>query len=98
MRHVRRGAGAEGGREGNASMTESNPTMTSPDELRERVAERLASWGISYVPQRSDDPIYDRLADRVVSDVVAPELERRDAERDEWKRAAKAEAQGRQSE
>lgn len=57
------------------------PEPTTPDaDLRERIAERLASWGIAYVPQRSDDPIYDRLADRVMADVVTPELERRDAE------------------
>lgn len=63
-------------------MDEGSLRSGASGEVIERVAERLASWGISFVPQRSDDPIYDRLAERVVDDVITPELERRDAEID----------------
>ncbi|PWK81663.1 hypothetical protein C8D88_11674 [Lentzea atacamensis] len=70
---------------------ESQVPQPTRDELCEQVAERLASWGISYVPQRSDDPIYDQLAERVVSDLVAPVLEAKDAE-NETLRAERFEA------
>lgn len=56
------------------------------DDLREQVAERLSSLGITHVPQVSHDPLYDRLAERVVDDVIEPlvrRLEERIAEQRE---------------
>lgn len=73
------------GREVVAALESARQGPVSPETREagvERIALALSGLGITHVPQTTTDPLYDRLAERVHDEVLAPALAASEAQRD----------------